>query len=209
MGYTRKSSGHDRAHQGEPHFQHWYRDNQAYFITARCHERFPAFASEAAKVIFWRQFEKYTAAHHFEPWATSLIDNHYHAIGYLHRGDDLAPMMRKIHGSVAKLVNDQLESEYKTGGLKSPRLVNGRLSPFWHDSKSKTYFDGCLRDDKQGRAAYRYVLIQPVRHGVCEQWEDYPHTRIRVDIEQAMRFARARGAFLEGVKYRRYEGGGT
>ncbi|QNN24949.1 hypothetical protein HED60_22615 [Planctomycetales bacterium ZRK34] len=162
MGYTRKSSGYDRSHRGHAHFQHWYRDNQVYFITARCRGQYPAFADERAKIIFWEQFEKYVAQHHFEPWVTSLIDNHYHTLGYLHRGDDLAPMVRKIHGSVAKRVNDYLESERKAGRLESPRLKCGRLVPFWHDSKSKTYFDGCLRNEKQGRATYRSVCADPV-----------------------------------------------
>jgi len=27
---------------GQHRFEHWYRDNQVYFLTARCRDRFPA-----------------------------------------------------------------------------------------------------------------------------------------------------------------------
>ena len=34
---------------GRHRFEHWYRDNTIYFITARCRDKFPAFA--VAKAI--------------------------------------------------------------------------------------------------------------------------------------------------------------
>jgi len=89
-------------------FEHWCKDNQVYFITARCRDKYPAFASEPAKAVFWDRFDHYTALHEFVPWVTSLLDNHYHVVGYCKVGETLGEMMRKIHGSVAKLVNDLL-----------------------------------------------------------------------------------------------------
>lgn len=80
-----------------------------YFITARVRDPLSAFASDDAKAIFWLQFNRYTAEHGFTPWVTSLLDNHYHTLGYLREGDQLPHMMRLLHGSVAKLVNDLLE----------------------------------------------------------------------------------------------------
>ena len=43
--------------KGRHRFEHWYRDNTVYFINARCRDRFPAFASEEAKAVFWNRFE--------------------------------------------------------------------------------------------------------------------------------------------------------
>lgn len=57
-------------------YEHWLVDNQVYFITARCRDRYPAFASEVAKQIFWERFTHYTTEFDFTPWVTSLIDNH-------------------------------------------------------------------------------------------------------------------------------------
>lgn len=44
-------------HLGRHRFEHWYRDNTIYFITARCRDRYPAFASDRAKEIFWERFD--------------------------------------------------------------------------------------------------------------------------------------------------------
>jgi hypothetical protein len=93
---------------GRHRFEHWYCDNQVYFITARCRDRYPAFRSEEAKAIFWDRFDYYS----------------------------------KLHGSVAKLVND---------------LLPERRVPFWRDDSGKDYFDGCIRDELQCRRAYRYT----------------------------------------------------
>lgn len=185
---TRRSTG--PSYRGHRRFEHWYRDNQVYFITARCHRRFPAFASEQAKAIFWDRFDYYTREALFTPWVTSLLDNHYHVLGYCKLGERLGPLMRKLHGSVAKLVND---------------LLPERRIPFWEDRGHQNYFDGCIRDEKQCRRAYRYTLTQSVRHGLCADWRDYPHTRVNIELEVGVRRALDLGAFLEGVPYKRYQ----
>ena len=111
MSHTHESGGgQHRIYDGKHKLGHWYRDDQVYFITARCRDRRACFATDAAKAVFWDRFDHYTAKYHFTPWVTSLLDNHYHTLGYLKRGLDLGPLMQKLHGSVAKLTNDILES---------------------------------------------------------------------------------------------------
>lgn len=217
--------------RGSQHrFEHWHADNQAYFITARCHERFPAFASEQTKVIFWDRFDHYTKAHKFTPWVTSLLDNHYHTIGYLKTGNELPKMMQKIHGSVAKLVNDVLRAEgvrapwLSAEGASAPgstasntsqkprRTTNPRAKArsaskvkFWGDKIGQEYFDGCLRSPRQGRLTYRYILTQSKRHSICEDHRDYPHTKVNIDCNRAIKRAVELNAFLTGVPYKRYQ----
>jgi hypothetical protein len=98
-------------------------------------------------------------------------------------------MIQRIHGSVAKLVND---------------LLPQRLNEFWRDAKGKEYFDGCIRSERQARLAYRYTLTQSVRHGIVTNWQEYSHTHVNVDLERAVSRALQIGAFLEGVPYKRY-----
>ncbi len=181
-----------RVYRGRHRFEHWYADNQVYFITARCRDRFPALADERAKDIFWDRFRHYTQEAGFVPWVTSLLPNHYHTLGYCRVGRALGRMMQRIHGSVAKLVNDTLDE---------------RHVPFWRSRGNRDYFDGCIRDERQCRLAYRYTLTQAVRHGLARRWEDYPHTRMEIELERGVRRALELGAFLEGVPYRRYERG--
>lgn len=206
--------------QGKHRFEHWHVDNQVYFITARCRDRFPAFADDQAKSVFWDRFDHYTAAHGFTPWVTSLLDNHYHTIGYLREGQQLPRMMQRIHGSVAKLVNDQLRAtDVRAPWLAehasacrpasdstnpSPRAQARCAGGFWRDHRGREYFDGCLRSIKQGRLTYRYVWTQCRRHGICENPADYPHTHINVECERAIQRAVELDAFLVGVPYARY-----
>lgn len=181
-----------KVYEGQHRYEHWYVDNQIYFITARCRDQFSAFESDRAKAIFWDRFEHYRQEFGFEPWVTSLLNNHYHTVGYLRVGINLKKFMQRLHGSVAKLVNDVLLE---------------RRADFWRDGKGEEYFDGCLRSEKQGRATYRYVLTQCRRHRICDDYRLYAHTRIYVPIEDAIRHALNLNAFLTGVPYKRYEGG--
>ena len=180
----------EHSDDGRHRFEHWYRDNTVYFITARCRDRFPAFHSEDAKSVFWDRFNHYTAQYGFIPWITSLLPNHYHTLGYLKIGENLGTMMQRIHGSVAKLVNDVLPE---------------RRVPFWREAKRNDYFDGCLRDVLQCRRAYRYTLRQSVRHHICRDYREYPHTVVKIDLERGIKRAVELNAFLSDLPYARYD----
>lgn len=195
MKHIHRSGYGRRVYRGQHRREHWYIDNQVYFITARCRDRFPAFAREDAKAVFWDRFEHYTQAYGFTPWVTSLLNNHYHTLGYLRLGDNLGPMMQRLHGSVAKLVNDTLEAHGQP-----------RLKPFWRHSTRHDYFDGAIRDEKQARLAYRYTLKQGERHGLVGRGQLYPHTRVGVALDPAIRRSHVLKAFLVGVAYKRYGG---
>lgn len=80
-----------------------------------------------------------------------------------------------------------------------------RLLPFWVDAGHQNYFDGSIRDELQCRRAYRYTLTQCSRHKICRNPHDYPHTRVGVELERAVKRALTLNAFLTGVPYRRYE----
>ncbi len=191
----RKGSHTSDEYFGTQHrFEHWYRDNTVYFITARCRAKTPAFESDQCSAIFWERFNHYTAKYGFVPFVVSLMSNHYHALGYLKVGMNLGPMMQKVHGSVAKLVNDQLESEGK------PRLL-----PFWVDSGHQNYFDGCIRNEQQCRRAYGYTLTQCLRHGICSNPANYSNTHLNIEIDRAVKRSHELKTFLNNVPYKRYD----
>lgn len=187
--FRKSSATSSEAFQGHHRFEHWYVDNQVYFITARCRDQYPAFATEAAKEVFWNKFDQYTKEYEFFPWVTSLLDNHYHTLGYLRTGEKLGQMMRKLHGATAKLVNDLLPERHR---------------PFWREAGHQDYFDGCIRDEKQCRLAYRYTLTQAKRHGIVSDWREYPHSRVTIELERALKRALELKAYMEGVPYKRY-----
>jgi len=39
-------------------FEHWYVDEQVYFITARCRDKYPAFNDPKARTVFWNRFDQ-------------------------------------------------------------------------------------------------------------------------------------------------------
>lgn len=187
---TKISRSRTRTWQGKHRYEHWLVDNQVYFITARVRDKFHAFASDEAKEVFWLKFEQYTTEFGFIPWVTTLLDNHYHTIGYLRVGEVLPRMIQRIHGSVAKLVND---------------LLPVRHPEFWRNAAGQEYFDGCIRDEKQARLAYRYTMLQAERARIVRDWREYEHTRVNVDLERAIARSLELKAFLEGVPYKRYD----
>jgi len=194
MGRFRISSATKTVWWGNQHrFEHWYRDNTVYFVTSKVRDGLHAFKTEPAKRIFWDRFEHYTKEYEFEPWVESLMDNHYHFVGYLRRGEQLGRMMQRIHGSVAKLVNDLLPS---------------RHVPFWRFAGNQDYFDGCLRNETQVRKASQYVLRQAIRARLVSDWREYPHTRLHVDLDERIRYAREVGAIPIPLAYRRYRRAG-
>ena len=115
-------------------------------------------------------------------------------MGYLKIGTHLGPMMQKmmqkIHGSVSKLVHD---------------LLPERRVPFFRDANHHDYYDGCLRDVLQADRTYRYIRIQPVRHGIVGDYRLYTHTRINIELKRAIKRAVELKAFLEKVPYTRYQ----
>ncbi len=179
-------------YHGRHRFEHWFVSNQVYFITARCRGKYPAFDTAGAKKVFWDRLEHYTRKCLFEVWVVSLMSNHYHLLGYAQEGTVLRTMMQRLHGSVAKLVND---------------LLPERRVPFWTEKGAghADYFDGCIRDEKQLRRAFRYTLTQSVRHGICRDWKTFPGTRVSVEMQESLRRANALGAFMEEVPYPRYQ----
>jgi REP element-mobilizing transposase RayT len=188
--FERSDPSSNEFFKGRHRFEHWYRDNSVYFITARCRNRLPAFESESAKQIFWDRFLHYTRMHGFETWVVSLLDNHYHKLGYVKDASQLGEMMRKIHGSVAKLVND---------------LLPQRQVSFWGDGHHDDYFEGCIRDVLQLERAFFYTRDQAVRAGIVKDYREYSHTKICVERDVAIAKAIKLKAFMSNVPYQRYE----
>jgi len=190
MSLRKSSYTHREWFKGKHRFEHWYRDNTVYFITSKARNGARVFTSDRAKEIFWDRFTHWTTRYGFEPWVTSLLDNHYHTVGYLKTGENLGPMMQRLHGSVAKLVNDVLPE---------------RHVPFWRTAGNRDYFDGCLRDATQLRRTHAYVHRQAVRAGLVRVAKDHAHTRLRLTIDDALIFAQEHKAYLEQVPYARYD----
>ncbi len=209
MSFTHKSNqSQHRTYKNQHRFEHWYRDNQVYFITAKTAQGTPLFNCPQACQLFWDAFDHASQLGSFTPWVTTLMNNHYHTLGYLKTGQNLPKMMQTLHGRLSKQINDLIEA----GGLQSARAhpLNtqahpARLLPFWGHKGKKTYFDGCIRDEKQATLAFRYTRDQAVRAKLVKHWQDYPHTHLNIDLNKALPRATELNAFLRNVPYKRYQ----
>ena len=179
---TKFEPGGLRRHRHE----HWHIDNQIYFITARCRDRRPAFATEECKQIFWRQYRLKMNAFGMTPIITSLLDNRYHFLAHLRKGDNLTPLMRGLHGSVARYINEVTPEEQQ-------------VKPLFREKTGKQYFDGAIRTPRQFRRCFRYIERQCIRHGVAADPDAHPHTIIDVPMDRALKRALQINAFLPGV----------
>ena len=56
-----------------------------------------------------------------------------------------------------------------------------------------------------GRDQWRYLERQSERHGVCDDWRRYEHTRITMPLDKALARAHQLGAFMPDIPYKRYE----
>jgi hypothetical protein len=63
--------------------------------------------------------------------------------------------------------------------------------------------DACAKVNLE--PTYRYILRQSVRHGVVKDPHDYPHTRIHIEMDRALKRALELGAFITDVPYKRYD----
>ena len=165
--------------------EHWLIDNQIYFITARCRDGLLIFEDEQAAEIFWNRFDHHTLAQQITPIVTSLVGNHYHLLAHVEVGANVPVFVRNLHGSTAKLTNDLREA----AGLD-------RISDVWANGLRGSYFDGCVRNATQFRRIFRYVERQGVRHGLVRTGEHFPHTRVNVSMERALKRALERNSFL-------------
>lgn len=191
MGKFRSTSYTDTEYyKGKHRFEHWYRDNTVYFITSKVRKVYPAFSTTAAHQIFWDRFTHWSQKDGFDPWVITLMNNHYHSVGYFAVGAHLGRFIQHLHGSVAKLVNDTLDA---------------RIVPFWRGPGNKDYYDGCLRTEEQLRRAYLYTRSQAVKARVVSDWRDYPNTRVQVSLDDALARARELNVYLEKIPYKRYE----
>jgi hypothetical protein len=77
--------------------------------------------------------------------------------------------------------------------------------PFWREAGHRDFFDGCIRDERQCRRAYKYTLTQSDRHGIAKDDRHYPHTHVSIDLKRGLKRALELQAFLEKESYKRYQ----
>ena len=123
-----------------------------YHATARGVDRCAIFRDDDDRRFFLRLLAPVVERHLWHCHALCLMDNHYHVVVETYV-DLLATGMRRLNGAYAQRFNRR---HRRTGHLFGDR-----------------YHAWIISTERHLRATCRYVLLNPVRAGLCERAEDW------------------------------------
>jgi putative transposase len=129
-----------------------------YHVGAEGNRKCRIFADDYERRIFLMLLAKQTKRHQWDLLTYVLMTNHYHLLLRL-RGGGLSDGMCGLNGEFARLTN-------RRHGLVG-HLFRKR---FWSDF---------AEDDSHLLQAARYVVLNPIRAGICKRPEDWPWSSYR------------------------------
>ena len=140
---------------------HLFLDRTSYFITGGTHKKQAFWFDDERKHILLDAIKDWFSKYKWDIEAWIIFNNHYHLIVCRYRGEDLSPIIRRIHGRSATLLN-------RRDGCRQRKV-------WWN------YWDRCIRNEKDFLAYLHYTLWNPVKHGFVSQpqdygWSSYRHT---------------------------------
>jgi REP-associated tyrosine transposase len=135
---------------------HYFCPNAIYMVTSGILNKSRLLREDSRKdfvcqVIFQRSF---SLGWSLEAWA--VLENHYHLIARApENAGTLSRLIREIHSITAHWLNER----DKTPGRR-----------VWHN-----YWDTCITYETSYLARLKYVHLNPVKHGLVDNAEDYPY----------------------------------
>ena len=145
---------------------HYFVPNTMYIVTGSIlYKQRLLFGDEHKALVLGILLER--AAHWgWEMEAWSILENHYHFIGRAPENAlTLEKLIRQLHSKSAVELN-KLD---KTPGRK-----------VWYN-----YWDTCITHETSYYARLHYVHLNPVKHGLAQNAEDYPFCSYRWFLEKA------------------------
>ncbi len=139
---------------------HYFVSNAIYMVTgSTLYNKRLLMNDERKSLVLDTLFERATHwGWNLEAWA--ILDNHYHFIAHAPENAlTLGKLIRQFHSKTTVLLN-KLDGE--TG-----RQV-------WHN-----YWDTCITHETSYHARLNYIHLNPVKHGMVENPEDYPFCSYR------------------------------
>ena len=107
----------------------------------------------------------------YDLYAYCVMPNHVHLIF------KLLPMEEKLERPVTKIL--QSLKRYTAGEANK---ILDREGQFWqHES-----FDRVVRDNEELESTVKYVLNNPVKAGLIENWQDWPYSYYKTEFESSL-----------------------
>lgn len=145
---------------------HLFVPNAMYIVTGSLLYKKRLLFDDERKVLVLRTILERTAHWRWELQAWAVLENHYHFVGQAPENAlTLEPLIRQIHSKTAVELN-KLD------------MTPGRK--VWHN-----YWDTCITHESSYLARVHYVHMNPVKHGLVQNAEDYPFCSYRWFLEKA------------------------
>ncbi|MCD6283860.1 transposase [bacterium] len=124
---------------------HIYLDENIYFITAHTFYKKPLFNTEEKLRSFASLLQKAVNRYYIDLYAWVLLENHYHLLLKISKGNDLVKFIRKLHSDTAIYLN------------RVDKVSRRRV---WYQ-----YWDKCIRNETDFWKHFNYIHHNPVKHG--------------------------------------------
>ena len=138
----------------KPHYPpHYYLDNKIYFITSRTVDKNRFFNTKEKKNLLKKILIEAGNKFNIGFYAWIILDNHYHLLLNVLKGDSISDFMKIINGKSAFLLNG---------------IDKVRKRKIWFN-----YWDTCIRSEKDFWMRFNYVHHNSIKHRYAEKMKDY------------------------------------
>jgi putative transposase len=145
---------------------HYFVPNAMYIVTGSMLYKKHVLMDDKRKALVLQILLERAAYWRWELEAWAILENHYHFISRAPENPlTLEKLIRQIHSKTAVELNKQ----DGTPGRK-----------VWYN-----YWDTCITHETSYFARMHYVHLNPVKHGLVENAEDYPFCSYRWFLEKA------------------------
>ena len=138
---------------------HFLQDETWYFLTAHTYSAEPVLKTIEHKDIWVQELLKIVTEFRIEVSAWVLLNNHYQLLGYFENKDSLPQFVKRLNGI----------SSFRINKLDQ---VKGRS--VWY-----SYWDRCVRDEKDYWTMFNYIHNNPVKHGYVQSPEMWGYSSYR------------------------------
>ena len=125
-----------------------------YMVTAGTYNKVPYFNSRERLDFLLNNLLEYAKSYEWKLQAWSIMNNHYHFIGFCKQPENLKGFISSLHTATAKYIN---------------KLDNSAKRQVWFN-----YWDSRISFPKSYLPRLKYVHQNPVHHQIVSKAENYP-----------------------------------
>lgn len=149
-----------------PHSE--YEDDRIYLLSAACYEHKPIIGNSKNRMCqFQNALDEFCKNHVETCYAWCILPNHYHLLIATEKIRELLKIAGQLHGRTSR----QWNLEDNCMGRK-----------VWFNCAER-----CIRSKRHFWVSVNYVHHNPVKHGYCKQWTDWPHSSAATYLKQVGR----------------------